>query len=203
MRLVAGNPEVPECNGGESTAAVRDDGGEGGVGGAVVVVGVKLDSRSRELLTWALVKVAQSGDRVIALHVLDPNAEKSSLLSLVKTFDSVLAAYEGFCNLKQVDLKLKVCKGSPVRKILFREVKSFGATSLILGTSGVHHKIRSRISVAKYCAKNLHKNISVICVDNGKIVFQRESNASTVSLFGSLDASKSALKGGRHRTKAL
>ncbi|KAK6140501.1 hypothetical protein DH2020_025756 [Rehmannia glutinosa] len=161
MRLVAGNPEVPECNGGESTAAIRDDGGEGGVGGAVVVVGVKLDSRSRELLTWALVKVAQSGDRVIALHV---------------------------------DLKLKVCKGSPVRKILFREVKSFGATSLILGTSGVHHKIRSRISVAKYCAKNLHKNISVICVDNGKIVFQRESNASTVSLFGSLDASKSALK---------
>jgi hypothetical protein len=26
----------------------------------------------------------------------------SSLLSLVKTFDSVLAVYEGFCNLKQV-----------------------------------------------------------------------------------------------------
>ena len=29
---------------------------------------------------------------------------KSSLLSLVKTFDSVLAVYEGFCNLKQVNL---------------------------------------------------------------------------------------------------
>lgn len=27
---------------------------------------------------------------------------KSSLLSLVKAFDSVLAAYKGFCNLKQV-----------------------------------------------------------------------------------------------------
>lgn len=27
-----------------------------------------------------------------------------SLLSLVKTFDSVLAVYEGFCNLKQVCL---------------------------------------------------------------------------------------------------
>lgn len=27
---------------------------------------------------------------------------KSSLLSLVKSFDSVLAVYEGFCNLKQV-----------------------------------------------------------------------------------------------------
>lgn len=42
-------------------------------GGKTVVVGVKLDSPSRELLTWALVKVAQSGDRVIALHVLGDN----------------------------------------------------------------------------------------------------------------------------------
>ncbi|KAL0387894.1 UNVERIFIED_CONTAM: hypothetical protein Sradi_2671200 [Sesamum radiatum] len=65
MRLVSEGPGGLECSGGE--------GGEGG-GGAVVVVGVKLDARSRELLTWALVKVAQSGDRVIALHVLDPTA---------------------------------------------------------------------------------------------------------------------------------
>lgn len=42
------------------------DGGRAGT----VVVGVKLDSQSRELLTWALVKVAQAGDRVVALHVL-------------------------------------------------------------------------------------------------------------------------------------
>ncbi|XP_073155161.1 protein kinase STUNTED-like isoform X2 [Henckelia pumila] len=140
--------------------------GESCGGGAVVVVGVKLDSRSRELLTWALVKVAQAGDRVIALHVLDPSADKTSLISLVKTFDSVLAAYEGFCNLKQVDLKLKVCRGSPVRKILSREAKSCGATSLIVGTSEVRHTIRSRISVAKYCAKNLQNNILVVCADN-------------------------------------
>jgi hypothetical protein len=111
--------------------------GDGG-GGRKVLVGVKLDPRSRELLTWALVKVAEPGDLVIALHVLDTviglflslalstniafffssfgcvlnvvlNLEcdflcvegTSSLLSLVKTFDSVLAVYEGFCNLKQ------------------------------------------------------------------------------------------------------
>lgn len=42
-------------------------------GGRVVVVGVKLGPRSRELLTWALVKVAEPGDRVIALHVLSNN----------------------------------------------------------------------------------------------------------------------------------
>lgn len=44
-------------------------------GGRSVVVGVKLDAKSRELLTWALVKVAQPGDRVIALHVLGKNGE--------------------------------------------------------------------------------------------------------------------------------
>lgn len=42
-------------------------------GGRTVVVGVKLDMHSRELLTWALVKVAQPGDTVIALHVLANN----------------------------------------------------------------------------------------------------------------------------------
>lgn len=34
---------------------------------------------------------------------------KSSLFSLVKAFDSVLAVYDGFCNLKQVEsLKLSL-----------------------------------------------------------------------------------------------
>ena len=45
-----------------------------GHGGSVVVVGVRMELQSRELLTWALVKVAQPGDCVIALHVLDSAA---------------------------------------------------------------------------------------------------------------------------------
>lgn len=43
----------------------------GGESPAVVVVGVKMNGDSRELLTWALVKVALPGDRVIAVHVLE------------------------------------------------------------------------------------------------------------------------------------
>ncbi|PIN17300.1 Serine/threonine protein kinase [Handroanthus impetiginosus] len=193
MGLEAESNGVLECNSGGTA--------EGG-GGAVVVVGVKLDSRSRELLTWALVKVAQSGDRVIALHILDPNTDKSTLLALVKTFDSLLAAYEGFCNLKQVDLKLKFCRGSPVRKLLSKEAISCGATSVIVGTSGVHHTIRSRISVAKYIARNLQKNVSVICVGNGKIVFRRESTASTAPEFGSIEASESKTKKRKNLSKS-
>lgn len=61
--IVAANGDDGCCNGCAAAAA----------SGRTVVVGVKLDAHSRELLTWALVKVAQPGDRVIALHVLNNN----------------------------------------------------------------------------------------------------------------------------------
>lgn len=58
---------------GEAAGEGRTGADGTGKGGRTVVVGVKLDQRSRELLTWALVKVAEPGDQVIALHVLGNN----------------------------------------------------------------------------------------------------------------------------------
>ncbi|XP_043716902.1 uncharacterized protein LOC122664926 [Telopea speciosissima] len=150
--------------------------------GSTVMVGVKLDAESRELLTWALVKVAQTGDRVIALHVLNDSDVidrdgKSCLLSLVKAFDSVLAVYEGFCNLKQVDLKLKICRGSSVRKVIVREAKVYGASKIIVGTARNHRTIGSPVSVAKYCARKLSKDCCVVAANNGKVLFTREASA--------------------------
>ncbi|KAF2291331.1 hypothetical protein GH714_022921 [Hevea brasiliensis] len=121
-------------------------------GGRTVMVGVKLDSQSRELLTWAMVKVAQPGDTVIALHVLGNNEivdreGKSSLLSLVKTFDSVLAVYEGFCNLKQVDLKLKICRGTEddrrngLLNVIQRSI-SLSKNSKVLNESGTDEALK-------------------------------------------------------------
>lgn len=52
-------------NGGEKQSSVEERGC-----GRTILVGVKLDAPSRELLTWALVKVAEPGDTVIALHIL-------------------------------------------------------------------------------------------------------------------------------------
>ncbi|KNA07465.1 hypothetical protein SOVF_171640 [Spinacia oleracea] len=152
-------------------------------GGRTVLVGVRLDQQSKELLTWALMKVAQPGDLVVALHILHSSTEveQSTLLSLVKTFDSTLAVYEGFCNLKQVDLKLKVCRGSSLRKILVREAKAYESATLILGTCKAQHMIRSPTSVAKYCAKKLSNNFMVVAVDNGKIVYRREAGNGKVS----------------------
>ncbi|KAJ9704119.1 hypothetical protein PVL29_005419 [Vitis rotundifolia] len=170
----------------EMVGESEESGGGGGDGRSVVVVGVKLDQRSKELLTWALVKVAQSGDRVVAVHVLTDAATvtmtggKSSLLSLFDTFNTLLAAYEGFCNLKQVELKLKVCRGSSVPKILVREAKSHANVKVIVGISRTNHTIWwSPAWVAKYCARKLSSNFSVFAVDNGKIVFQRGATAKT------------------------
>ncbi|GAB2287226.1 hypothetical protein Dimus_021608 [Dionaea muscipula] len=195
MKLIGGG-KVKES---AETGGVYDGGvgggGEGGDGGdrckrKVVVVGVKFDQQSRELLTWALMKVAEPGDRVIALHVLSSsNEEQSTPLALVTTFDSLLSVYEGFCHLKEVDLKLKVSRGSCVRKVLVREAKRHQSATVITGTSKSRHLIfRSPASVAKYCARKLSHDFSVFAVDNGKTVFRREATPSSSGDFqGSLD----------------
>ncbi|KAG0503969.1 hypothetical protein HPP92_004041 [Vanilla planifolia] len=160
--------------------------------GKTVVVGIKMEAESRELLTWALVKAVNSGDRVIALHVLpsaaaevsDTDGKPSSLISLAKAFDAVLAVYEGFCNLKQVDLKLKVRQGSSIRKILVEEASSVSASKLILGVAKGHHGIcSSSTSVAKYCTKKLSRGCLVLAIDNGKIIFQKEGSKCPYAFF--------------------
>lgn len=39
------------------------------LGGKKVIVGIRLDSHAKELLDWAMVKVADPGDSVVAIHV--------------------------------------------------------------------------------------------------------------------------------------
>ncbi|KAF3791766.1 putative receptor-like serine/threonine-protein kinase [Nymphaea thermarum] len=158
----------------------EEESGGAGAGGKTVLVGVNLDSESKELLTWALVKVAQPGDRVIALHVLKDPVEgrsggKSSVVCLVNTFDSVISVYEGFCNLKQVDLKVKISRGSSLRKTLVQEAKEFGALTVIIGVTK-STRLGSSVSVARYCARQLSHICSVLAVSNGKVLFKREAS---------------------------
>ncbi|KAJ9170208.1 hypothetical protein P3X46_018334 [Hevea brasiliensis] len=143
-------------------------GGDGGEGGEVVVVGVKFDAESRELLTWTLMKVAKPGDRVIALLILKSITDfvrgTTSLLSLVKTFDSLLEVYDFLRN-----------QTKEIERDLLQVAETSGAAKVVVGTSKTHHKIRSSTSVPKHCARNLSKSFSVYAVSNGKIMFQREA----------------------------
>jgi hypothetical protein len=65
-----------------------------------VMVAVKMDAKSKEMLTWSLVNLAHSGDHFVACHVINTPGVSSS--SLNSELDSMLSVYEGFCNLKQV-----------------------------------------------------------------------------------------------------
>ncbi|KAH0922112.1 hypothetical protein HID58_022130 [Brassica napus] len=155
-----------------------------GGGGCTVIVGVKFDTSSSELLDWALVKVAEPGDTIIALHILTneitDQAVNSTFLSLVKTLDSVREVYEGLCKLKQVELKLKLCRGSSSRKVLVREAKLCNASKVVVGVSKSYHTIHSSVSVAKYLARKLSKDCWVMAVDNGKVMFQKDGSPLTI-----------------------
>ncbi|CAH9144171.1 unnamed protein product [Cuscuta epithymum] len=138
-----------------------------------VVVGVRFDSsHAKELLDWALIKVADPGDTVVAIHVCrnsDSNAEdKYSLDSYVDDCDDI-------CTKKQVNLKAQISKGSCVRKVLVREAKKNGAVTVIVGTS-TRLALRGWTSIAKYCARQLPTSVGVMAIHNGRIVFKRGSN---------------------------
>ncbi|PKA47956.1 putative receptor-like serine/threonine-protein kinase [Apostasia shenzhenica] len=143
--------------------------------GKTLVVGIRTDSRSRELLTWALVNVAVTGDRVVAVHVLRFASSSAADIDLcVEELEPMRRAYEGFCSLRQIDLMIKVCRGFSVRRTLVRQVRSFSAAHLILGESKGSRAIRTSLtSIPKYCSKRLSPECSIVAVNNGKIVFGR------------------------------
>lgn len=60
------------------------------VKGRCILVGIRIDSNSRHLLNWAIVKVAHPWDSVLAIHVVTSpgyNQPISQLQSLYYHFD--------------------------------------------------------------------------------------------------------------------
>ncbi|XP_062081767.1 protein kinase STUNTED-like [Humulus lupulus] len=135
----------------------------------IVLVGIRIDSHSREILSWALVKVAEPGDSVVAIHICRNSDEA---LKKKPSLDDYLEVYQGLCSVKKVELTGQILTGSSGRRALVREAKSYGAEALVLGISK-QSNIRSRISTAKYCAKRLSSTTEVLAIHNGKILFRR------------------------------
>ncbi|EAY82471.1 hypothetical protein OsI_37688 [Oryza sativa Indica Group] len=165
-----------------------------GWGGRTVVVGVRDDAEGRELLTWALAMVAFAGDRVVALHVATPAAAAGAdqegamrmaarRIRATESLAALLRAYDGFCDLNQISLELRICHGSSIKKALVNEASSYGAAHLILGvTNNSRSHLRpssspssSSAAVAKYCAKRVPPSCSVLAVGNGRVVYRRDA----------------------------
>ncbi|XP_051138687.1 protein kinase STUNTED-like [Andrographis paniculata] len=139
------------------------------IGAKTIVVGIKLDAEAKELLDWALVKVADPGDCVLAIHA----CFNSECIPRQKTLlDGYLVDYEGLCNSKKVALNGEVLKGNSTRKVLLNLAKNISASSLIVGVNK-YTSFMHRVSTAKYCAKRLPPATEVMAIYNGKVVFSR------------------------------
>ncbi|RLM99744.1 putative receptor-like serine/threonine-protein kinase [Panicum miliaceum] len=157
-----------------------------GLGGGrrrTVLVALRRDAAGRELLTWALVKAAAAGDRVVALHVAATHAAAApgemAAEEKVRASDSlasVLGAYRGYCDRNQIDLELRVCEGPSIKRALVAEATSSGAAHLILGvTKSSRPSGSSATAVARYCAKRVPPSCMVTAVSNGAVVYRRDA----------------------------
>lgn len=150
--------------------------------GNVLIVGIKLDTSGRELLTWTLAKFTNAGDHVIALHVAPSLSQADALKSNIDTanqqvdgvFDSIIGVYESFCSIKQVDLQVKVTNGSSLKKVLIEEAKKNNAVKVILGYNTSKPHLGSSFSLAKFCSKRLPLTCSVIVMQHGQVAFEKE-----------------------------
>ncbi|WJX45214.1 hypothetical protein P8452_32109 [Trifolium repens] len=132
----------------------------------IVLVGIRIDSQSRQLLNWAIIKVAQPGDCVIAIHVV--KTKTSDYVSKSKSLiDGYLEVYEGLCDVKKVGLSGQILTGKSIKDILVREAKNQGALALVVG---------GKSATAKYCAKRLPPTINVLAIQDSRIVFGRCHN---------------------------
>ncbi|XP_029120056.1 protein kinase STUNTED isoform X1 [Elaeis guineensis] len=146
--------------------------------GSCILVGLPLDADGRELLDWALSKVAKQGDRVVAVHVCRKSELcNTSTFSLIKVLDDYLAAYEGLCNLKKVVLVGRVSPGSSIRKVIVKEANLCAAMTVVVGVNK-NYSFGDSASLAKYCDKKLPPTTTLIAVHNGKVIFQREATKS-------------------------
>ncbi|GLT86081.1 hypothetical protein SLE2022_042440 [Rubroshorea leprosula] len=148
--------------------------------GKNVVVGIRIDNQSRDLLSWALGKVAEPGDCVIAVHVTQgsDNALRGKLL-----MENYLEVYEGLCSVKKVALKGQIFRGSSARKVLVREAKNFAAVALVVGVSK-KRALSAWTSTAKYCARRLPPTTDILAIHNGKIIFRSCNNKQQPGLKG-------------------
>ncbi|XP_011045458.1 PREDICTED: serine/threonine-protein kinase CDL1-like isoform X2 [Populus euphratica] len=130
-----------------------------------IIVGLKSDNYSREMLLRFLQKVVNPRENVLAIHVREPS----------DSFDpNTFYIQEDICKAKQVDFLVKVCNGDSYISELGYQVRVNYATVLAVGCSlsGIKQ------SVVNDCLKELPPTCSFLVMDkSGKIVLQRQASS--------------------------
>nr|CAD1835657.1 unnamed protein product [Ananas comosus var. bracteatus] len=104
--------------------------------GNCILVGLQMDAIGRELLNWAITKLAEQGDRIVAVHICrKSDLSKTSTLSLIKVLEDYLTVFESLCGMKQVILVGRVTPGSSIQKVLVKEAKLCAAMAVVVGAN--------------------------------------------------------------------
>ncbi|XP_078448274.1 protein kinase STUNTED-like [Wolffia australiana] len=136
-------------------------------GGRTVVVGLHIGGDAGEVLVWALSgTLVRPGDSILAVHVSRYGDGAAQLYRF-------LADFQDLARLLRVDLVGRVAKGSSIRKALAKEAKISAAAAVVVGVNAITSF--GTVSVAKYLAKKLPQETSVVAVRNGKVFFERET----------------------------
>ncbi|CAA3006306.1 PTI1-like tyrosine-protein kinase 1 isoform X2 [Olea europaea var. sylvestris] len=130
-----------------------------------IIVGLKSDHSSREMLLRLLNSVVVTGDYVLAVHVQESD----------DTFDpNTFYIHEDLCKSKQVDFEVKVCPRNCYIAELSHQVRINFATILAVGCTSLWPKDST---IAK-CLKALPPTCTLLVMDNGgKILFQKEGSS--------------------------
>ncbi|KAG8368035.1 hypothetical protein BUALT_Bualt15G0003300 [Buddleja alternifolia] len=146
-----------------------------------IVVGLKADNYSREMLRRLLSLVATRGDCVLAVHVQQFD----------DTFDpNTFHTHEDLCKSKQVDFEVKICSGNCYITELSHQVRITFATILAVGCSS---QCPRDSKIAK-CLKALPPTCNLLIMDNGgKILFQKTGTSQQGSSTKPLQYFKSSL----------
>ncbi|XP_011088667.1 proline-rich receptor-like protein kinase PERK8 [Sesamum indicum] len=131
------------------------------VNGRRIIVGLKSDNCSREMLLRVCSMVVVRGDSILAVHV-----EQSD-----DTFDpNTFHIHEDLCKSKQVEFEIKICTGCCYITELSHQVRVTLATILVVGCS---RKWPKDSMIAK-CQKAMPPTCQLLVIDNGgKIIFQK------------------------------
>ncbi|XP_008457694.1 protein kinase STUNTED [Cucumis melo] len=137
-----------------------------------VLVGIRMNGDSRDLLNWSIVKVADPGDCVIVIYVCQSSDRASKDKPL---FDEFLEGYRNLCDVNKVAFIAQIVTGSSVKKTLVRQAKIYAAGAVVLGTSKPCN-LGGWSSITRYFVKRLPPTTDVLALNNGKIVFRRSTN---------------------------
>ncbi|CAN1770991.1 Protein kinase STUNTED [Linum perenne] len=130
-----------------------------------IVVGLKSDTHSREMLLRVLHTSANPGDNVLAVHVQEASS----------SFDpNSFHMHADLSKSKQVDFLVKVCAGESYISGLSDQVRLNSATVLVLGCS-----LRwPKESVVKALLKSLPPTCRLLVMNSaGKIIFQSQGTS--------------------------